>query len=285
MPRFGAHLSIAGGVDCAVGRAREIGAECLQLFVKPPQQWRFQPLGEEAVERFRTEARAANLVPLVAHASYLLNLASPDEALYEKSKRTLLREWDRSGRLGLDYLVLHPGAHVGSGERAGLARIGRALDCLHRKRPDCKTQILLETTAGAGTQLCGRLEHLQHLLETCEAGDRMGACIDTCHLFVAGYDLRTQAAVEETVGRIDETIGLERVRVVHVNDAKGDLGSRRDRHEHIGRGRIGREGFRLLVNHAALSELPFILETPKRDARSRNMDPVNLRALRRLAGR
>jgi len=285
MPRFGAHLSIAGGVDRAVGRAREIGAECLQLFVKPPQQWRFQPLDDEAVERFRTEARAANLVPRVAHASYLLNLASPDEALYEKSKRTLLREWDRAGRLGLDYLVFHPGAHVGSGERAGLARIGRALDCLHRERPDREMQILLETTAGAGTQLGGRLEHLQHLLKTCEAGDRMGACIDTCHLFVAGYDLRTQAAVEETVGRIDETIGLERVRVVHVNDAKGDLGSRRDRHEHIGRGRIGREGFRLLVNHAALSELPFILETPKRDARSRNMDPVNLRALRRLVAR
>jgi len=307
MPRFGAHLSIAGGVERAVERAREIGADCLQLFVKPPQQWRFQPLHDKNAARFRSAAKGAGLAPLVGHASYLVNLATPDEALYEKSLQCLLAEWDRAERLGLAYLVLHPGSHTGSGEAAGLARVVRALERLHRERPappsrrdaspgrspGHRSRILLETTAGAGSTLGGRLEHLKYLVETCEAGpsaspaveagDRLGIAIDTCHLFVAGYDLRTPSAVDETLGKIDEAVGLRRVGVVHVNDAKGGLGSRRDRHEHIGRGKIGRQGFRALVNHPALAALPFILETPKRDALGRAMDPVNLGVLRRLA--
>jgi deoxyribonuclease-4 len=283
MPRFGAHLSIAGGVWRAVERARALRADCLQLFVKPPQQWRFQPLHEKDIERFRAAAEGVGLAPLVGHASYLVNLATPDETLYEKSLQCLLAEWDRAEGLGLEFLVLHPGSHTGSGEAAGLARIARALDRMHGERPAQKCRILLETTAGAGSTLCGRLEHLRWLLERCEAGDRLGIAIDTCHLFVAGYDLRTKKAVEETLGKIDKVVGLARVGVVHVNDAKGALGSHRDRHEHIGRGKIGREGFRALVNHPALAALPFILETPKRDARNREMDPVNLRTLRRLA--
>jgi len=295
MPRFGAHLSIAGGVERAVERARAIRADCLQLFVKPPQQWRFQILHDKDAARFRTAAADAGLSPLVGHASYLVNLASPDETLYEKSLRCLLAEWDRAERLGLEFLVLHPGSpcsrehlslqgsHTGSGEAAGLAHVARALDRLHGERPAQQCRILLETTAGAGSTLGGRLEHLKYLVETCEAGGRLGIAIDTCHLFVAGYDLRTPSAVDETLGKIDETVGLRRIGVVHVNDAKGTLGSHRDRHEHIGRGKIGREGFRALVNHPALAALPFILETPKRDARNREMDPVNLGVLRHLA--
>jgi len=305
MPRFGAHLSIAGGVERAVERARLLRADCLQLFVKSPQQWRFQILHDKDAARFRSAAADAGLSLLVGHASYLVNLASPDKTLYEKSLRCLLAEWDRAEGLGLEFLVLHPGSHMGSGEaagpvaesisryRAGLARVAGALDRLHEERPAQQCRILLETTAGAGSTLGGRLEHLKYLVETCEAGpsaspaveagDRLGIAIDTCHLFVAGYDLRTPSAVDETLGKIDEAVGLARVGVVHVNDAKGDLGSRRDRHEHIGRGRIGREGFRALVNHPALAALPFILETPKRDARGRAMDPVNLGVLRRLA--
>jgi len=303
MPRFGAHLSIAGGVERAVERAREIRADCLQLFVKPPQQWRFQPLHDKDAERFRSAAAGAGLAPLVGHGSYLVNPATPDETLYEKSLQCLLAEWDRAERLGLAYLVLHPGSHTGSGEATGLARVARALNRLHEERPAQRCRILLETTAGAGSTLGGRLEHLKYLVETSEAGpsassalrdlatggpaveagDRLGIAIDTCHLFVAGYDLRTQSAVDETLGKIDEAVGLARVAVVHMNDAKGALGSRRDRHEHIGRGKIGREGFRALVNHPALAQLPFILETPKRDALGRAMDPVNLGVLRRLA--
>jgi len=283
MPRFGAHLSIAGGVDRAVERARGLRADCLQLFVKSPSQWRFAPLEDEEVERFRAAAREAALTPLVGHASYLVNLASPDAALYEKSRRCVLEEWDRAARLGLDYLVLHPGSHTGSGAAAGLARIAEALDWLHRERPGRTARILLETTAGAGGILCGRFEHFRYILGTCEASPRLGVAIDTCHLFAAGYDLRTRAAIDETLGRLDEMADLARVRVVHANDSKGDLGSGLDRHEHIGRGRLGREAFRLLVNHPALTALPFILETPKEDDKGRAMDPVNLRALRKLA--
>jgi deoxyribonuclease-4 len=311
MPRFGAHLSIAGGVDQAAVRARAIKADTLQLFVKSPSQWQFGALADDEVERFGLEARRANLAPLIGHASYLVNLAGPDPALYEKSRRCVLQEWDRAERLGLDALVLHPGAHMGSGETAGLERIALALAWLRRRRPERSVTILLETTAGAGTVLCGRIEHLEHLIETCDphgragrAGPRgcapgpgraapkdgpsradhwLGVCIDTCHLWAAGYDLRTPSAIDDTLGRIDEAVGLARLVVVHANDARGERGSHLDRHEHIGRGRLGRETFRLLTHHPALAGLPFIIETPKEDAGGRKMDPVNLRTLRRLA--
>jgi len=282
MPRFGAHFSIAGGVDRAAERAREVKADCLQMFVKSPSQWRFATLSEDEVRRFRTTAREAGLRPLVGHASYLVNLAGPDETLYEKSRRCVLEEWDRAERLGLDYLVLHPGAHMGSGAAAGLARIALALDWLHHERPEHKARILLETTAGAGSALCGRMEHFRYLFQSCEAPERMGVTIDTCHLFAAGYDLRTHAAVEDTLGKLDAAVGLSRVLVVHANDAKGELASHLDRHEHIGRGNLGREAFRLLLHHPALAALPFILETPKHDARGREMDPANLRTLRQF---
>ena len=290
--RFGAHFSIAGGVDRAAERAREVKADCLQMFVKSPSQWRFATLSEDEVRRFRTTAREAGLRPLVGHASYLVNLASPDETLYEKSRRCVLEEWDRAERLGLDYLVLHPGTHMGSGAAAGLARIALALDWLHHERPGHKARILLETTAGAGSALCGRMEHFRYLFQSCDPivtqgpgpfSGWLGVAIDTCHLFAAGYDLRTPAAVEDTLGKLDAAVGLSSVLVVHANDAKGELASHLDRHEHIGRGRLGSKTFRLLVRHPALAALPFILETPKHDARGREMDPANLRTLRRLA--
>jgi len=287
MPRFGAHLSIAGGVDQAALRARKLRADTLQLFVKSPSQWRLAALTDEEAARFRDEARQARLVPLVGHASYLVNLASPDPALYEKSRRCVLEEWDRAERLGLDYLVLHPGAHMGSGEAEGLAQIARALRWLREERPARTAMILLETTAGAGTVMGGRFEHLQQLMAACDPPGRqapwLGVCIDTCHLWAAGYDLGTAQAIDDTLGRLDEAVGLERVKVVHVNDARGGRGSHHDRHEHIGRGQLGKETFRLLIHHPALAALPFILETPKEDARGKPMDPVNLRTLRRLA--
>jgi deoxyribonuclease-4 len=283
MPFFGAHLSIAGGVDFAAKRAAEIGADCLQIFVKSPSQWRFADLPEDEVQRFRAAVREAGLAVVVGHASYLLNLASPADALWERSCRCLLEEWDRCDRLGLAGLVVHPGAHMGSGEEAGLARIAQALRRLRGERTGCRTRLLLETTAGGGSILCGRLEHLGRLLGTCDPQDRwLGVALDTCHLFAAGYDLRTPEALEETLREVEDHVGLARVGAIHANDAKGKLGSGLDRHEHIGRGKLGREAFRLLVNHPALARLAFILETPKEDARGREMDPVNLRTLRRL---
>ena len=283
MPLFGAHLSIAGGVNLAVKRATELRADCLQIFLKSPNQWRFADLQEDEVLRFRAAVRDAGLALVFGHASYLLNLASPDDTLWEKSCRCLLEEWDRCERLGLAGLVVHPGAHMGSGEEAGLARIARALRRLRGDRPDRRTRLLLETTAGGGSILCGRMGHLERLLGTCDPEDRwLGIALDTCHMFAAGYDLRTPAALAETLGTIDRCAGLARVGVIHTNDAKGGLASGLDRHEHIGRGTLGREAFRLLVNHPALMRLPFILETPKEDSRGRAMDPVNLRTLRRL---
>jgi len=285
MPPFGAHLSIAGGVSRSVDRARAVGCDCLQIFVKPPQQWKFQNLDAAEIARFRAAVREAGLRPVVGHASYLLNLASPDRSLYEKSIACLRTEWDRADALGLAGLVLHPGSHVGSGVEEGLARVGRALKRLAADRPDRATPILLETTAGAGSTLCGRFEHLAALFDACADGPPLGLAIDTCHLWAAGYDVRTAKGLNATLAELDERVGLSRLAVVHANDAKGDLGSGLDRHEHIGRGQIGRAAFRRMVHHPALRPVPFILETPKEDARGRAMDPVNLRTLRRLVKR
>ena len=301
MPRFGAHLSIAGGVSRAVDRARDLGCDCLQIFVKQPQQWRFQALDEAEIARFREGVAEAGLAPVVAHASYLVNLASPDEALREKSIACLLAEWDRAEALGLAGLVLHPGSHTESGEEAGLERAAAALARLARERPERAVPILLETTAGAGSTLGATFEQLGCLFDACRAeqapqkvsgtfqphkGARhqppLGLAIDTCHLWAAGYDVASADGIEATLAALDDAVGLAHLAVVHANDAKGERGSRLDRHAAIGEGHIGRAGFRRLVNHPALAEAAFILETPKKDARGRAMDPVNLRTLRRL---
>jgi len=308
MPRFGAHLSIAGGVSRAVGRARDLRCDCLQVFVKPPQQWRFQDLDAAEIARFRAGVREAGLAPVLAHASYLVNLASPDASLYERSITCLLAEWDRAEALGLAGLVLHPGSHRGEGEEAGLARIAQALRRLGQQRPKRTTPILLETTAGAGSTLGSTFKHLGYLFNACriepegqkvsgafqqhkgarhqaDTSPPLGLAIDACHLWAAGYDVRSPAGLDATLTELDEQVGLSRLALVHANDARGERGSRLDRHAHIGRGRIGRAGFRRLVNHPALRRLPFILETPKEDARGRPMDPVNLRTLRGLVKR
>jgi deoxyribonuclease-4 len=283
VPRFGAHLSVSGGVSRAVDRARDLGCDCLQIFVKPPQQWRFQDLDAEEIARFRAAVAEAGLEPVVAHASYLLNVASPDDALYERSVACLLTEWDRAEALGLSGIVLHPGSHVESSEAAGLERVAEALSRLARERPQRTVPILLETTAGAGSTLGGTFEQLARVFDACADGPPLGLAIDTCHLWAAGYDVASAEGLDATLAALDEAVGLDRLVVVHANDAKGERGSRLDRHAAIGRGAIGREGFRRIVNHPALAKAAFILETPKEDARGRPMDPVNLRTLRTLA--
>ena len=284
MHRFGAHVSIAGGVDRAVERGRELGCECIQIFVKSPRQWRFQPLDDAEVSRFREAARRFDIRPLYGHASYLVNLATSDSGLAERSRLCLLEEWDRAGRLGLEGLVLHPGSGGDDRRARALGRLAKALDWLHARRPDQGTRLLLETTAAAGGAL-GRVDELGRILDRMRHGDRIGMAIDTCHLFAAGLDLRTAEAVEASLAQMDEAFGLARIALVHANDSRGELGSRRDRHEHIGRGRIGRAGFRALLAHPSLAHLPFVLETPKQDSDGRQMDRVNLAALRRLARR
>ncbi|QEL20070.1 deoxyribonuclease IV [Limnoglobus roseus] len=286
MPLFGAHLSVAGGLSKAVDAAVALGMQTVQIFTHSPSQWVVKPtpdgrwegkeLPEDEVTAFRQAAKKAKLKFLTAHDSYLINLAAPTTELYEKSIAAFGNELDRAESLGLAYLVTHPGAHVGSGEDAGLAKVAAALNVVHRQRPDYKVKVLLELTAGQGSSLGARFEHFAYLLENVEEPDRLGICLDTCHVFAAGYDLRTDAAYDATFAEFDRLIGLKWLKLFHVNDSLKPLGSRVDRHAGIGLGQIGDHAFRRLVTDPRFRTKPMILETPKEDAAGNPMDPVNL---------
>lgn len=278
--RLGAHESIAGGLDRAFLRAQEVGCDAVQLFVKSNRQWKARPLTDEDVERFRQRQAETQIEPAVAHAAYLLNLASPKEDLWARSRDALLVELERCERLGIPGLVLHPGSHTGSGEEAGLARVAQALGEVHARTPGYKSRILLETMAGQGTNLGYRFEHLAWLRANTPQGERLGACFDTCHVFAAGYELRTPEGYAETMQQFDDIVGLDTLGVLHLNDSKADLGSRRDRHAHIGEGVLGLEAFRLVVNDLRLQHLAGLLETPKED--DLHEDRENLERLRSL---
>jgi deoxyribonuclease-4 len=278
--RLGAHESISGGLHRAFDRAQSVGCETVQIFVKPNRAWAVRPLVEKEIARFKARARETGIQPVVGHASYLLNLGSPDDVLWTKSRDTLIIELERCHVLDVPWLVLHPGAHMGTGQEAGLARVAQALGEVHAATPGIHTRIVLETTAGQGTTLGDRFEHLAWLLEHTPAGERLGVCLDTCHVFAAGYELRTLEGYAATMEAFDQTIGLERLRVIHLNDSKGKLGSHKDRHAHIGQGYIGLEGFCHVLNDARLAGLPGLLETPKGD--DLHEDRENLAVLRSL---
>ena len=278
--RLGAHESISGGLHKAFDRARSVGCDAVQIFVKSNRSWAVKPLTEGDVARFKAKAEESGIRPVVGHTSYLLNLGTPDEALWAKSRDMLIVELERCEALGMPYLVLHPGSHVGTGEEAGLARVAQGLGEVHAATPGFCTRVLLETTAGQGSSLGHCFEHLAWLLENAPEGERLGVCLDTCHVFAAGYELRTPAGYAATMETFDQVIGLERLKVMHLNDSKGDLGSRKDRHEHIGKGHIGLEGFRHVLNDPRLAGLPGLLETPKSD--DLHEDRQNLAVLRSL---
>ena len=280
--RLGAHESIAGGLYKAFERAQSAGCEAVQIFVKPNRRWAVKPLTEDDVARFKAKGEETGIRPVVGHASYLLNLATPDEALWVKSRDMLVVELERCEALGVPYLVLHPGSHVGAGEEAGLARVARALGEVHAATPGLCARVLLENTAGQGSGLGYRFEHLAWLMEHAPEGERLGVCLDTCHAFAAGYELRTPEGYAATMEEFDSIVGLERLEAFHLNDSKGDLGSRKDRHEHIGQGHIGLEGFRCLLNDPRLAGLPGLLETPK--GKELDEDKENLAVLRGLVG-
>jgi deoxyribonuclease-4 len=282
MPLFGAHMSIAGGCTTALELARAHGCPAVQLFTKQPTQWAARPLPDEEVRTFRRLRRTAGVRVALAHDSYLINLASPDEALYRKSLEAFVEELQRAERLGLRYLVTHPGAHMDAGEEAGLARVAAALDEAHARCPGFAVRVLLETTAGQGTTLGHRFEHLARILSLVAEPRRLGVCLDTCHVFAAGYALAPAAEYEATMRALARTVGLRRVRAFHVNDSLKPLGSRVDRHAHLGQGHLGLEPFRLLVNDPRFRDRPMILETPKEAADGSDMDAVNLAALRGL---
>jgi deoxyribonuclease-4 len=278
--RLGAHESIAGGLYKAFDRAQSVGCEALQIFVKSNRAWAVKPLTEEDVARFQVQAEETGIGPVVGHASYLLNLGTPDEALWAKSRDMLIVELERCEALDVPYLVLHPGAHVGTGEEAGLAQVAQALGEVHAATPGFRARVLLETTAGQGTGLGHRFEHLAWLIEHTPEGERLGVCLDTCHVFAAGYELRTPEGYAATMEAFDQIVGLARLEAIHLNDSKGDLGSCKDRHEHIGKGHIGLEGFRHVINDPRLAGLPGLLETPK--GNGLREDRENLAVLRSL---
>lgn len=263
MVAFGSHMSISGGCDLALLRAAEIGMESCQIFTKNERQWVAKPLDPGVVERFHVNLRETGIAHLVAHDSYLINLASPDDALWEKSQAAFLDELTRCDILGVPVLVTHPGSHVGSGIEAGVRRVAEAINRIHDLRPDGPAMTLLETTAGQGNSLGRTFEELRAIIDLVEDDARVGVCLDTCHIFAAGYDLRDSATYEATMARFDAVIGLDRLKALHLNDSKFGLGERKDRHAHIGEGELGLEAFRSVVNDPRLTGIPGILETEK----------------------
>ncbi len=280
MPLFGAHLSIAGGYHKAIDAAVALGMETVQLFTSSPSQWNRKPITAAEIADFQRALKASKLKFPTAHDSYLINLAAPDEALYRRSIASFTDELDRAAALGLTYLVTHPGSHVGSGEEAGLEKVAAALDEVLASRPDCPVTILLETTAGQGSSLGAKFEHLAELLETVKEPKRLGVCLDTCHVFAAGYALGTDAEYDATFQEFDRVIGLKWLKLFHVNDSVKPLGSRVDRHAGLGLGKIGLGAFRRLVADPRFAKKPMILETPKEADDGTEMDPVNLGILR-----
>ena len=278
--KFGAHMSTSGGLHRAFALGERAGCDTIQIFSKNQQQWRGKPLGEAEIAQFRAEQQRSGLGPLIVHDSYLINLASPKDDLWEKSIAAFGDELERCAALGIPYLVTHPGAHTGAGEAAGLQREIDALNRLLDAGVGGDTIILLETTAGQGTCLGHRFEHLAELIAGAHHPERVAVCADTCHLLAAGYDIRTPEACAATFAEFDRVIGLDRLKAFHLNDSQKDLGSRVDRHAHIGQGCVGLEGFRAIVNDPRFDGLPMLLETPKGDDLAE--DIANLATLRGL---
>ncbi len=306
MPLFGVHTSTAGGLHKALLTAQTLGCATVQVFTGSPQMWavtavpanqapspagnsasngthwRARELTPDEVRTFRRTLRQTGLRYPTVHDSYLINLASPEESLYRRSIEAFAVELKRAEQLGLRYVVAHPGAHLDSGEEAGLDRVARALDEIHQRLPGLRVRTLLETTAGQGTTLGHRFEHLARILALVAAPQRLGVCLDTCHVFAAGYALAPAREYQATMKAFARTIGFRWLKVFHVNDSKKPLGSRIDRHAHVGKGELGLEPFRLLVNDPRFRRHPMILETPKEEGDNKDMDPVNLATLRGL---
>ncbi len=261
-PLLGAHMSIAGGLEKALLRGHALGCTTIQLFTKSSNQWKERVLEESEIQLFREVRTKAGIDPVISHASYLINLASPDGVLYTKSLDAMVLEIRRCEQLDIDYLVVHPGFHKGCGEGWGIDRITDALDAIHADTEGAKVRIALETTAGQGTALGGSLEQIARIIERVKENSRLAFCLDTCHMFVAGYDLRTQQNYLDLFRKIDNTTGRKNLRVIHLNDSKREIGSRVDRHENIGDGLIGEDLFRLIMRDESLEDVPKIIETP-----------------------
>ena len=280
LPPLGAHVSVAGGIARAVARGEELGCTAIQVFVKNANRWQAKPIDPQDAEGFRRAREASAIGPAVAHASYLINLGATDETVLERSLDALADELERCAQVGLDALVLHPGAHLGLGEETGVEMVAAALDTVLDAIPESGVKVLLENTAGQGTALGWRLGHLAAIRERLASPGRVGVCIDTCHAFAAGYAVHEPAGYEEFVAELDEIVGLDVVGCVHLNDSLRPFGSRRDRHEHIGEGRIGTGCFARLLHDERLRHVPMVLETePGEGSEGHRKDLAVLRSL------
>lgn len=279
MVKVGVHVSIAGSLDLAVDRAKDAGCDVFQMFSRNPRGWACQPIPAGVVETFRAKIRTTGIIP-VDHMPYLPNLASPKPDIWEKSVSALTVELGRCGTLGIPYLVTHLGHHLGDGIAGGRARVITAINTA-LAGSDNGTMLLLENTAGEKNSVGSSFEHIRGIMNGIDEKKRIGICLDTCHAFAAGYELRTEAGISGTLAAVDEQVGLDNLRVIHLNDTKGDRGSGLDRHEHIGLGFIGEDGFRRILHNHAFAALPLICETPVDDRRD---DRGNIAKVRELAG-
>jgi deoxyribonuclease IV len=279
---LGAHMSIGGGAHIAIERACSIQCTAMQIFVKNNMQWFARPLEAEEIRAFLEHRQRAELNSVFAHANYLINLAATNPQFHANSLRALAEELIRADQYELPFLVLHPGAHLGAGEEAGLEKIAASIDAIWRVIPKVKTKIALETTAGQGSCLGHRFEQIAHIVQTVREPERLCVCVDTAHIFAAGYDISSENAVKKTFREFDRVIGRERLAAIHLNDSKSLRASRVDRHAHIGKGEIGLAAFRFIMNDPRFREIPKVLETPK--GKEMKEDVVNLKRLRGLIG-
>jgi len=285
---IGAHMSIAEGFDQAPVLGKQVGCDCIQIFTKSNRQWQARPISDDEAAAFRASCREQDVHPVHAHNCYLINLAASDAALRKKSEKSFAMELERSELLGLPCLIAHPGSHTGGGEEKGMALVAAALHRLLESTRGCKVGILVETTAGQGSSIGHTFEQIAGIIgevcDKCSDGEqRIGVCYDTCHTFAAGYDIRTPETYKETFDKFDRVIGLKKLKAFHLNDARADFASRIDRHEHIGKGKLGPEAFKLLMKDPRFRDVPKFLETPKGKLGKRDWDAVSLELLRKLA--
>jgi deoxyribonuclease-4 len=278
MVKVGVHVSISGSLDLAVDRAKDAGCDVFQMFSRNPRGWAVQPLTDEVCKKFQAKVKTTGILP-VDHMPYLPNLASPKNEIYEKSVQALTTELDRCGVLGIPFLVTHLGHHLGDGIAGGRARVIRAIN-IALAASDNSVMLLLENTAGEKNSVGSSFEHIHGIIEGLDKQERVGVCFDTCHAFAAGYDLRTENGIADTLAQFDEQVGTKTIKIVHTNDTKGDRGSGLDRHEHIGMGFIGEDGFRYILHHPVFRDLYLICETPVDERRD---DAGNIAKVRELA--
>jgi len=277
-------MSIAGGYYKAIQAASTAGCDCVQIFTKNNNQWRAKPITEDDVSRFKSAMQDLEIKHPLSHASYLINLASPKSNLLEKSIQAMVVELERAELLGIPYVVMHPGSFTTTDEATGIETICQSIDTIHKLLPKCTSQILLENTAGQGSNLGWQFEQLGAMLDGLHDSDRVGVCIDTCHAFAAGYQLATEAGFQQAFIELEKHVGLSKVKAFHLNDSKKPFASRKDRHEHIGRGEMGLAPFRFLLNDKRFAKVPMYLETAKGDEDGKDLDMINLETLRGLVG-